>query len=338
MARGPAAAQQHLAPDVERVLPVALVLAGNGQVDEEVSTAPRLAAPGRDAEPGRVGDADIGRLAGQAGQLRVTERKAGLQQHLPDARANPWHQDMAISGGAALLLASGSIQEPRDAGWVCEDSPRMYTVQAAGCAPMVRAFESGAICGQTWAEPWTARERSPGTRSARGSGSSSGHCGRVMAGRSPSPTRACSPRRRRPPGKKGSISPPKGEPVWRRSAPSGGGLFLAVALFVIGAWPPENDKSLSVKFVNWAADPGGKLPVLPPQLGYGVGDDPQAVEARDAQVRRYDELYNQGGWTRTRLELKVADDPLNASTERQLLLAVAAVAVFAVWQSGRRAT
>ena len=76
----------------------------------------------------------------------------------------------------------------------------------------------------------------------------------------------------------------------------------------------------------------------PPQLGYGVRDDPQAVQARDAQVRRYDELYNQGGWTRTRLELKVADDPLNASTERQLLLAVAAVAVFAVWRSGRRAT
>jgi hypothetical protein len=114
-------------------------------------------------------------------------------------------------------------------------------------------------------------------------------------------------------------------------------IVLAVALFVIGAWRPENDKSLFVKFLNWAVDPGGKLPVLPPQLGYGVGDDPQAVEERDAQVRRYDELYNQGGWTRTRLELKVADDPLNPSTERQLLLAVAAVAVFSVWRHGRRA-
>lgn len=74
----------------------------------------------------------------------------------------------------------------------------------------------------------------------------------------------------------------------------------------------------------------------PPQLGYGVGDDPQAVEARDAQVRRYDELYNAGRWTRMRLKLKVADDPLNRSTERQLLLAVAAIAVFTVWRVGGR--
>jgi hypothetical protein len=93
-----------------------------------------------------------------------------------------------------------------------------------------------------------------------------------------------------------------------------------------------------MKFLNWAADPRGELPVLPAQLGYGVGDDPHAVEERDAQVRRYDELYNRGGWTKMRLELKVADDPLTPATERQLLLAVAAVAVFAVWQLGGRVT
>ena len=111
-------------------------------------------------------------------------------------------------------------------------------------------------------------------------------------------------------------------------------ILLAVVLFVIGAWPPDNGKSLAAKFVNWAVDPRGELPVLPPQLGYGVGDDPHAVEERDAQVRRYDELYNQGGWTRTRLALKVADDPLTPATERQLLLALAAVVVFSVWRFG----
>ena len=111
---------------------------------------------------------------------------------------------------------------------------------------------------------------------------------------------------------------------------------LAVALFVIAAWPPDEDKSLLAKFVNWAVDPAGDLPVLPPQLGFGLGDDPQAVEERDAQVRRYDELYNRGGWTRMRLELKVARDPLPRGTERQLLLAIAAAAVFAVLMIGRR--
>jgi hypothetical protein len=107
-----------------------------------------------------------------------------------------------------------------------------------------------------------------------------------------------------------------------------------VALLVIGVWPPDNDKSLAVKLVNWMVDPLGALPVLPTQLGYGMGDDPQAVEERDAEVRRYDDLYNRGGWTRRRLELKVAADPLNPSTERQLLLAMAAVVLFGVWRFG----
>jgi hypothetical protein len=109
-------------------------------------------------------------------------------------------------------------------------------------------------------------------------------------------------------------------------------MLLLVALFVIGCWPPDADKSLAAKLVNWAVDPRGSLPVLPPQLGYGIGDDPQAVEARDAQVRMYDRLYAQGGWMRTRLELKVAGDPFNPSTERQLLLAFGAVAAFLTWR------
>jgi hypothetical protein len=114
--------------------------------------------------------------------------------------------------------------------------------------------------------------------------------------------------------------------------------LFGVILFVILAWPPDRDRSLFAKFVNWAVDPVGELPVLPPQLGYGIGDDPVAVEAHDAQVRRYDELYNQGGWTRTRLELKVAGDPLPRGTERQLLLAFAAAAIFAVFVIGRQTT
>lgn len=112
--------------------------------------------------------------------------------------------------------------------------------------------------------------------------------------------------------------------------------LFGVILFVILAWPPEGDRSLMAKFVNWAVDPAGELPVLPPQLGYGLGDDPVAVEERDAQVRRYDDLYNQGGWTRRRLELKVAGDPLPRGTERQLLLVLAAAAIFGVFMLGRR--
>ena len=108
--------------------------------------------------------------------------------------------------------------------------------------------------------------------------------------------------------------------------------LLAIVLFVIVFWPPDRDRSLAAKMVNWAVDPRGELTVLPPQLGYGMGDDPIAVEERDAVVRRYDALYRGGGWTRTRLRLKVARDPLNPATERQLLLALGAIGAFVVWR------
>ena len=104
-------------------------------------------------------------------------------------------------------------------------------------------------------------------------------------------------------------------------------LFLT-ALLIVSAWPPDKDRSLAVKAVNWAADPTGTLPILPEQLGFGLGDDVSAVEGRDAMVRRYDELFNRDAFTRSRLELKVAADPLNPSTERQLLLLLGVVVAF----------
>jgi hypothetical protein len=52
----------------------------------------------------------------------------------------------------------------------------------------------------------------------------------------------------------------------------------------------------------------------------------------------YDELYEKGGWTRRRLQLKVATDPFNAATERQLLVAFGVLAGFLVWRFGNRET
>jgi hypothetical protein len=109
-----------------------------------------------------------------------------------------------------------------------------------------------------------------------------------------------------------------------------------VALLIVAAWPPRDDRSLATKFVNWAVDPFDALPVLPPQLGLGVGDDLDAVNARDAIVRYYDELYLQGGWTRRRLLLKVADDPLRPSTARQLLTGLGVLTTLLVWRSAVR--
>lgn len=105
-------------------------------------------------------------------------------------------------------------------------------------------------------------------------------------------------------------------------------LFLAVLLIVV-AWPPANGRSLLMKTVNVAVDPTDSLPVLPPQLGYGLSDDVRAVEERDAMVRAYDEAYDRDALTRWRLDLKVARDPFNAGTTRQLLLVFGVVAAYA---------
>lgn len=109
-------------------------------------------------------------------------------------------------------------------------------------------------------------------------------------------------------------------------------ILVVAALLIVFVWPPSDDKSLAAKFVNWAVDPGDKLPVLPDPLALGLGDDPDAVDAHDDQVRRYDALHQQGGWTRKRLELKVATDPFNPSTERQVLMAFGVLTAFVVWR------
>ena len=112
--------------------------------------------------------------------------------------------------------------------------------------------------------------------------------------------------------------------------------LVVVALLIVFAWPPRDDKSLAAKFVNWAVDPRNELPVLPDQLPLGLGDDPDAVAAHDLQTQQYDALYLEGGWTRKRLQLKVAGDPFNPATERQLLTAIAVVTALLVWRLGGR--
>ena len=108
-------------------------------------------------------------------------------------------------------------------------------------------------------------------------------------------------------------------------------LLVVVALLIVFMWPPGDDKSLAVKFVNWVVDPRDQLPVLPDQLALGLGDDPDAVATHDLQTQQYDALYLKGGWTRRRLELKVARDPINPSTERQILTGIGVLTAFIVW-------
>jgi threonine synthase len=68
---------------------------------------------------------------------------------LPDAILYP------TGGGTGLIGMWKVFQELRDAGWVRGPLPRMFTVQAAGCAPVVKAFEAGADHCEPWPDPST---------------------------------------------------------------------------------------------------------------------------------------------------------------------------------------
>ena len=109
-------------------------------------------------------------------------------------------------------------------------------------------------------------------------------------------------------------------------------MLLALAVAITLAWPPVEGRSLAVKLVNWAVDPGDSLPVLPGPFAPGQGDDLETVNAHDLQTRMYDEQYDKGGVTRLRLELKVANDPFDPVTERQVLTLVGVVAGFVIWR------
>src|SRR5213595_1821199 len=58
-------------------------------------------------------------------------------------------------GGTGLIGMWKAFQELRQSGWLRGPLPRMYTVQASGCAPVVQAFESGAARCESWPDPQT---------------------------------------------------------------------------------------------------------------------------------------------------------------------------------------
>jgi threonine synthase len=68
-----------------------------------------------------------------------------LGGRLPDAIVYP------TGGGTGLIGMWKAFEEMEELGWIGSERPRMFTVQAHGCAPMVRAWEAGAES----AEPWT---------------------------------------------------------------------------------------------------------------------------------------------------------------------------------------
>ncbi len=63
---------------------------------------------------------------------------------LPDVIVYP------AGGGTGLIGMWKAFEEMEALGWVGARRPRMVAVQASGCAPIVRAFESGAEAAEPW--------------------------------------------------------------------------------------------------------------------------------------------------------------------------------------------
>jgi threonine synthase len=68
---------------------------------------------------------------------------------LPDAIFYP------TGGGTGLIGMWKAFDELEAMGWIGPERPRMYAVQAAGCAPIVKAFEAGEEHAERWEDAHT---------------------------------------------------------------------------------------------------------------------------------------------------------------------------------------
>ncbi len=58
-------------------------------------------------------------------------------------------------GGTGLIGMWKAFLELIEAGWIKGPMPRLFSVQASGCAPVIRAFEAGADHCEPWPDPET---------------------------------------------------------------------------------------------------------------------------------------------------------------------------------------
>lgn len=77
------------------------------------------------------------------------ELAAQLGWRLPKAIFYP------TGGGTGLIGMWKAFDELEQLGWIGSERPRMYAVQAAGCAPIVRAFEAGEEHAARWEDAAT---------------------------------------------------------------------------------------------------------------------------------------------------------------------------------------
>ena len=123
--------------------------------------------------------------------------------------------------------------------------------------------------------------------------------------------------------------------MWQPNRAQWSIIWLVAVLAVLG-WPPDKGRSLLVKAVNRGADPGGSLPALPRALPMELDDNGDAVAAHDLEAAEYYRVHDRSRLTRWRMALKETGEPLDPSTERQLLVGVVVLSAIGVWRLNRR--
>jgi threonine synthase len=176
----------------------------NGQIDECGALVGRGAAEGRWfdfstlKEPYRI----------EGKKTMGLELAAQFGWELPDAIFYP------TGGGTGLIGMWKAFDELEALGWIGAKRPRMYAVQASGCAPIVRAFEAGEEHAERWEDAATV---AAGIRVPRQSAisSSCARCAPRAGRRWRSATRRYSPRTTHAPGRTGCCSVPRVGRRWR---------------------------------------------------------------------------------------------------------------------------
>ncbi len=118
-------------------------------VDGLISDCGKLVAEGKERE----GWFDLStlkepyRLEGKKTMgLEIAEQ---LNWRLPDVILYP------TGGGTGLIGMWKAFNELQEMGWIGPERPRMVSVQAEGCAPIVRAFDQGKERAEAWANAQT---------------------------------------------------------------------------------------------------------------------------------------------------------------------------------------
>jgi hypothetical protein len=123
--------------------------------------------------------------------------------------------------------------------------------------------------------------------------------------------------------------------VWQPNTAQWRVIWIVALLLILG-WTGDKGRSLGVKVVNWLVDPTHSLPTQPDPLPIGLDDNGDAVAAHDAEEAEYYRQFTSSRVTRLRMKLKAAGDPLDPTTERQILVGIAVLSALVIWRLNER--